>query len=60
MKYQKVEEPTPNGGDYSEIYYFDDNNNIVDEEEATRCIIRECLNNGKLIQETRGICNKQS
>lgn len=44
--------PTPNGGDYSEVYYMDDDGNIVPEENATRGIIRECKNDGTLISET--------
>lgn len=57
MKYQKIEEKTPGGGDYSEIYYFDDDNNLVDEKQATKCVIRECRKNGELINETWGQCN---
>lgn len=53
-KYQKVNGETPNGGDYSEIYYFDSTGNIVDESEAVRCVIRECTKNGELIAETWG------
>lgn len=53
-KYQKVNGETPNGGDYSEIYYFDSNGNNVDESEAVRCVIRECTKDGELIAETWG------
>ena len=52
--HKKVNEPTPNGGDYSEIYYFDADGNAVDEKDATRFVIRECLKNGELICETWG------
>ena len=41
MKYQKIEEKTPSGGDYSEIYYFDDDNNPIDKKQASKCVIRE-------------------
>lgn len=57
MKHQIIEEKTPNGGDYSEIYYFDEENNIVDEKEASKCVIRECIANGEIINETWGTCN---
>lgn len=57
MKYQKIEEKTPNGGDYSEIYYFDDDNNLIDEKQATKCVIRECKKDGELVNEIWGRCN---
>lgn len=57
MVYQKIEEKTPNGGDYSEIYYFDDDNNLIDEKLATKCVIRECKKNGELVNEIWGRCN---
>ena len=57
MRHVRVDEPTPNGGDYSEIYYFNDNGDVVDQEDATRCVIRECKNNGELLNETWGRCN---
>ena len=50
---------TPAGGDYSEIYFFDDEENIVDESVATRCIIRECLKDGTLVQETFGFIREK-
>lgn len=53
--YQRVDEPTPNGGDYSEIYYLDKHGNQVDEEKAETCVIRECLADGTLINEIHGI-----
>ena len=36
------------------MYFFDDNGNSVDEENATRFVIRECAENGDLINETWG------
>lgn len=57
MKYQRINEPTPNGGDYSEIYYLDEKNNNVDEKQATKCVIRECKKDGELVNETWGRCN---
>lgn len=56
MKYQKIEEKTPSGGDYSEIYYFDDDNNPIDEKQASKCVIRECKKDGELVNETWGRC----
>lgn len=57
MESNRVYEPTPNGGDYSEIVFFDDNGDIVKEENATRCVIRECKNDGTLLAETWGAAN---
>ena len=50
----RIYEPTPNGGDYSEMLYLDDNHNIVSKEKATKCVIRECKNDGTLVHETFG------
>ena len=52
--YIRKNEPTPNGGAYSEIYFFDEKGNSVDETDAVRCVIRECAENGDLINETWG------
>lgn len=56
MNFQRIEGTTPNGGDYSEIYYFDKENNSVDETKAEKCVIRECLANGELVRETWAEC----
>ena len=56
--YQRIDEPTPKGGDYSEIYYFDSNGKIVDESKATKCVIRECKKDGTLVNETFGFCGR--
>lgn len=53
--YIRINEPTPNGGDYSEIFYFDKHGNKVDEKDAEICIIRECKNDGTLINEIHGV-----
>jgi hypothetical protein len=58
MKHEKIIEKTPNGGDYSEIFYFDDNGNPIDSEKATKCIIRECKNDGTVVNEIFGLCNQ--
>ena len=55
--YKRIDEKTPSGGDYSEIYYFDNNGIQFDSEKATRCIIRECLKDGTLLNEIHGECN---
>lgn len=52
---ESVDEPTPLGGDYSEIYYLDDKSNVVDSSVATHCVIRECGADGSLIAESWGI-----
>lgn len=57
-KYEKIIEKTPNGGSYSEIYYFDRYGNNVDESVANRCLIRECADDGTLINETWGLCER--
>ena len=59
MNYKRIDEPTPNGGDYSEIYYLDFANNAVDEKDADHCIIRECKKDGTLIRETRCLVRKK-
>ena len=53
--HKRTNEKTPRGGDYSEIYYLDKDGNIVDETTATKCVIRECKQNGELICETWGV-----
>ena len=52
---QRIDEPTPNGGDYSEIIHMNGNWDVVDEDVATQCVIRECAADGSLICETFGI-----
>lgn len=49
---QKNQRKTPNGGDYSEIFYLNDKNDPADETVAPHFIIRECKNNGELVSET--------
>lgn len=57
MTYERIDERTPLGGDYSEIYYLDDNGNQIDSEKAMNCIIRECLKDGTLLNEIHEKCN---
>ena len=54
ISYEKHVGPTPNGGDYSEIFYFDDDGNPADKAQATHCVIRECLSDGTLVGELQG------
>lgn len=51
---ERIDEKTPNGGDYSEIYYLDENKKSCNKESATRVYIRECTAEGALVQETYG------
>lgn len=55
VNYKRIEEKTPNGGDYSEIYYMDKYGNPTDEDEAVTCIIRECKSDGALLNEIHGV-----
>lgn len=57
MKSKRINEETPNGGDYSEIFNFDENGNPADEIEAKKCVIRECKADGTLVNELLGECN---
>lgn len=54
---ERIDGPTPSGGDYSEIFYFDNAGKPVDAEKATRCYIRECKKDGTLVNEIHGNCN---
>lgn len=57
--YYRTIGPTPNGGDYSEIYFLNKNGKIVDESKATKCVIRECKADGTLVSETFGECRPE-
>jgi hypothetical protein len=52
MTTERIDEPTPKGGDYSEIFYLNNSGEIIDKERATCAVIRECKANGTLIAET--------
>lgn len=60
MTSEKVLGKTPNGGDYSEIFYLDADNNAVEANKATHAIIRECTNDGRLVFETRCVVNEST
>ncbi len=53
--YERINERTPSGGAYSEIYYFDKDGKPADKSQAVRCVIRECAENGDLINEIWGV-----
>lgn len=53
---ERVNEKTPNGGDYSEMYYLDKDGNLAESmKTATNFRILEKTNNGDVVQETCGI-----
>ena len=55
---ERYYELTPAGGDYSEIIYFNDDMEKVDSSIATKCVIRECSSDGKILMETWGSVKK--
>lgn len=53
-------EPTPNGGDYAEMWYLDkDGNAVEDMSAATNFKILEKTNGGEVVFETYGIIRKE-
>lgn len=49
----RIDEPTPHGGDYSEVFYLDSNDNMVSNpDRAVRGVVRECMQDGTLISTT--------
>lgn len=52
---ERIDEKTPSGGDYSELVYLNDDMEPVDESVATKCVIRECMSDGTLVNETFGV-----
>lgn len=52
---ERVDGKTPNGGDYSEIFYLDKDHNEVEPEEAAEFILWECKKDGTIISTTRGL-----
>lgn len=50
---KRISGPTPNGGDYSELYLFDKNGNeVFDDKKAVRGVVRECKSDGSIVFET--------
>ena len=56
MGYTTEQEKTPNGGDYSEIYYRDAEGNATDAGHAVSCEIVEYKNSGEIVGRTYGKC----
>ena len=53
-------EPTPNGGDYAEMWYLDNDGNAVEDiGDATNFKIIEKINGGATVFETYGIIRKE-
>ena len=55
---ERIDGRTPSGGDYSVIIFLDDKMDVVDSSVATKCVICEYANDGKLVSETFGICSQ--
>ena len=53
----RIDEPSPNGGMYSELWFLDGNGNHVDETEAKLIQIRECDEHGNTVFETFAVPN---
>ena len=51
LVFEVIQGKTPLGGDYSEIYYFTDDMMPCEKEQATRSILRECKEDGTLVNE---------
>lgn len=50
---------TPNGGDYSELWYLDkDGNPVEDTDTATHYKILELTDSGEIVQSTYGVFDK--
>lgn len=52
ITHERFNKPTPNGGDYSEIFYMDEDGNYVDKRVAVKAVIYECKNDGTAIRRT--------
>ena len=53
---ERKNEKTPNGGDYSELYYLDKAGNLAESmEDAVEFRILEKKNGGEIVYETYGI-----
>lgn len=52
ITHERYNRPTPNGGDYSEIFYLDDDGKYVDKKKATKAVVYECKNDGTAINRT--------
>lgn len=52
ITHERYNKPTPNGGDYSEIFYMDADGNYVDKNVAVKAVVYECKNDGTAIKRT--------
>jgi hypothetical protein len=59
MTYKRVDGKTPAGGDYAEIHYIDRFGNPTEEGNAVKCIVREHKDDGRLLNETFSIYERQ-
>lgn len=55
--FERVYDKTPNGGDFSEIYYYNQNHMPCLSNEAVTCTILERKFSGEIITRTYGLCN---
>ena len=49
---QRLDGKTPFGGDYTEITFFDKEGKEVEKQFATKLVVKEFTNEGKLVHET--------
>lgn len=49
---ERIDEPTPHGGDYSLVFFFDKNGNRTSPDDAKEYVIQEFDKAGNLIFET--------
>lgn len=49
---RRVDGPTPNGGDYSEVYFLTNDDVLTDESRATKAEVVEYTTGGKLVHRT--------
>ena len=50
---ERIDEPTPHGGDYSLVFFFDENGERTTPGNAKEFIIQEFTKDGNLIFETK-------
>ena len=53
---ERIDERTPNGGDYAIVYYMDKDGNPCKSEQAEKCEIVEYKNDGTFVMSTLGYC----
>ena len=60
MVFEIVRKKTELGADYTEYYYFDRNMMPCEKEIATRAILRECKEDGTLVNEQILVLKKEN